>query len=104
MSPNPEYNRGARFERRVRDYLAKKGWVVIRSAGSRSPVDLVAARGGEVLVIQCKRDGSSSLAERCQLYTVAGEFEARPIIAEAPGGHILWAQVDEWGVRTETEL
>ena len=51
--------RGADFERRVRRHLERDGWFVIRSAGSRGPLDLVALRrdghaGCEVRLIQCK--------------------------------------------------
>ena len=51
--------RGTDFERRVRRRLESEGWFVVRSAGSRGPVDLVAVRrnghgGCEVRLIQCK--------------------------------------------------
>jgi Holliday junction resolvase len=51
--------KGADFERRVKRHLKRQGWCVIRAAGSRGPVDLVAIRrdghgGSEVRLIQCK--------------------------------------------------
>src|SRR5436309_12747800 len=51
--------RGADFERRVKRRLERDGWFVVRSAGSRGPLDLVALRrdghgGCEVRLIQCK--------------------------------------------------
>jgi len=48
------YARGRRFEWRVRDVLRGEGWLVLRTAGSRGPVDLIALRPGEVRFIQCK--------------------------------------------------
>jgi Holliday junction resolvase len=57
------YRRGVAFERRVQHLLERHGWRVIRSAGSHTPVDLVAWPpvetlawlAGQVWVIQCKR-------------------------------------------------
>ncbi len=51
--------RGAYFERRVRRHLEREGWFVVRAAGSRGPLDLVALRsdgrgGCEARLIQCK--------------------------------------------------
>ncbi len=51
--------RGADFERRVRRHLEREGWFVVRAAGSRGPLDLVALRsdrrgGCEARLIQCK--------------------------------------------------
>jgi Holliday junction resolvase len=51
------YRKGADFERRVLKHLEKQGYVVFRAAGSKSPVDLVALRSGEVMLVQCRVDG-----------------------------------------------
>lgn len=53
-----QYRRGADFERAVRTDLQGHGYVVIRSAGSKSPVDLIAFKQGELLLIQCKLPNS----------------------------------------------
>jgi len=47
--------RGCRVEYLARDRLRSRGFCVIRSAGSRAPVDLVAGRHREVLFVQAKR-------------------------------------------------
>jgi len=52
---NRLYNRGRAKEYRAMELLRKEGWVVGRSAGSHSPVDIFAAREGRVLLIQVKR-------------------------------------------------
>lgn len=53
--PNANYLRGRRFEWRVRDQLRKMGWTVLRTAGSKGPVDLVAVKAGSpVAFVQCK--------------------------------------------------
>ncbi len=50
------YRRGYRIELRVRDLLRKEGYLVLRSAGSKGPADLVAiGKNGEVRLIQVKR-------------------------------------------------
>lgn len=61
------YRRGADFERRIARYYLKMGYFVIRSAGSHSPIDLVALKAGEVELVQCKIDGVLSVAGRQQL-------------------------------------
>lgn len=54
---NKNYNSGRRFEYRVKKYLENKGYYVMRSAGSKSPFDLIAIpkyNGSIILLIQCK--------------------------------------------------
>jgi Holliday junction resolvase len=57
------YARGTAFERRTRERLEAVGWTVIRSAGSKTKVDLVAVSLGWVLFIQCKYNGILAKAE-----------------------------------------
>ena len=54
-----QYARGTRFEHDVRDHLKGQGYTVLRSAGSKTKVDLVAWKFGEVLFIQCKTGKSA---------------------------------------------
>lgn len=42
------------MEREVKKYLESKGYTCIRSAGSKSAVDIVAINDNEVLLVQCK--------------------------------------------------
>jgi hypothetical protein len=49
------YRRGRYVEYMARDHLKKKGCATVRSAGSRSPVDLVAWSQSMVRFIQVKR-------------------------------------------------
>jgi len=39
---NKNYNNGARRERRIMKKLEQEGWFCIRSAGSHSPIDIIA--------------------------------------------------------------
>lgn len=51
-----EYANGRTFEYLLRDWYVKKGYLVIRSAGSRGPADLLAINSKEVVLIQCKKE------------------------------------------------
>ncbi len=102
--PNPRYISGYRFEVRVRLHLLERGWLVFRSAGSRSVADLIALRTGEVMLVQCKVSGAWGLLERQNLARVAEEVGARPVLAARDGRHILWAEVDLQGTLTYIEL
>lgn len=51
------YQRGRANEYRAMGQLKKEGWIVLRSAGSHSPLDLFAAKGGERLLVQVKSGG-----------------------------------------------
>lgn len=51
---NKNYESGRRFEYRVRDYLEAKGYLVMRTAGSHSPFDLIATTYYKTLFVQCK--------------------------------------------------
>ena len=60
---NRKYVSGANFERQVKKQWEEDGWIVVRSAGSHGPADLVAAKGGIIRWIQCKTDGNLSKKE-----------------------------------------
>ena len=48
------YNIGRRFEYRIKKWFEDRGFFVVRSAGSRGLADLVAIKGKEVILVQCK--------------------------------------------------
>ena len=51
------YASGTKFEYLVRDYYKKNGFQVMRSAGSKGAVDLIAWNMyGDVMLIQCKKE------------------------------------------------
>ena len=60
---NRFYERGRAKEYRVMEMLKKDGWVVGRSAGSHSPVDIFAAKDGRVLLVQVKAGTARVAAE-----------------------------------------
>jgi len=59
---NKHYISGRNFEYSVRDHLEAKGYVVVRSAGSHTPIDLVAFNKYGFNLIQCKH-GKIKLSE-----------------------------------------
>lgn len=81
------YRGGADFEREVRAALVADGYqLVVRSAGSKTKVDLVAFKQDQVLFVQCKRNGVCPPAERAELLRVAGLLPsiAVPVVASRP--------------------
>ncbi len=79
-----QYEKGRRYEWKIRDEYRKKGYLVIRSAGSKSAFDLVAIKrdqyewreghGSEVLLIQCKT-GKSAEREKAKLQSLKNLYE-----------------------------
>ncbi len=78
------YRSGADFEREVRAHLVRNGYEVIRSAGSKTKVDLLAFKPGQILVIQCKRSGALPPAERVEVRRIAGVLNGVPLLASRP--------------------
>ncbi len=75
------YRRGRAFEYQVRDHLRERGFVVVRSAGSHTPADLVALGDLAPWIVQVKRDGRLSATERDAVLTMAKQARAWPILA-----------------------
>jgi len=48
------YERGRRVEYRVKEFLERQGYFVVRSAGSRFP-DLIAVKDGRALAVEVKK-------------------------------------------------
>lgn len=76
------YRLGRQFEYRIRDYLKKLGFFVLRSPASKSPIDLVAIRKGLVLFVQCKISGALPPKEWNALLDLSESVGAVPILAE----------------------
>jgi Holliday junction resolvase len=75
------YRKGAAFERDVRAYYERLGWVVTRQPKSQSPYDLVALKNGKAHLVQCKTNGKLSKADRALLFEVAFRVPAIPVLA-----------------------
>lgn len=51
---NRQYQKGRRWEYTAMNKLRRDGWVVSRSAASHGAVDVFAAKGGRLLLVQVK--------------------------------------------------
>lgn len=105
------YEAGRRFEWMVRDHLGENGYDLIRSAGSKSKVDLIALKPGEILFVQCKRrDGYVLPSERAELLRLARLALAVPLVAYRPARkpihyrRLLGGHPKEWESWTPDEL
>ena len=76
-----QYRTGRDFEHTVRADLVAGGYEVVRSAGSKTKIDLAAFAEGQTLFVQCKRDGKISPLERTELIRIAALVKAVPLLA-----------------------
>jgi Holliday junction resolvase len=81
------YEGGRAFEYETRRHLEANGYWCARAAGSKGKADLIAIKDGEVLIVQCKRDGRCSAAERLEVHRIAALLRGVgiPLIAARPG-------------------
>jgi len=59
---------------------------IVRSAGSHTPIDLIASNGKKLLAIQVKRGRYISAEEKGMLIQWAKAFRASPILARKQEG------------------
>lgn len=90
-----QYSRGRNLEYATRDLLIEQGFWVMRSAGSKTVVDLIALREDHALMVQCKLRGLISPDERKELLRVAKLIQAVPVVASKVAGssEILFHQL-----------
>lgn len=75
------YQKGRRFEYRVRDLFKKHGFLVIRGAQSK-PVDLVCLKDGRSILVECKvRKSSLGKNGKKELMELAEISKALPLLA-----------------------
>lgn len=83
------YARGRAFEYRVMHDLARRGFQVMRSPGSRGPADLIAVAVGQQLYVQAKVDGRITPEERTKFVELTSSIAARALLAERKDGRTL---------------
>jgi Holliday junction resolvase len=85
--PNKNYIRGRAFEYRVKKDLEDKGYIVVRSAGSKSPFDLVAislkVQYPDVILVQCKYGAKITKKERENLHKISKKIPKNIYVATA---------------------
>jgi Holliday junction resolvase len=87
------YLRGRSAEYRVKGLLEEQGYLVIRSAASHTPIDLLAAKDGVRLAVQVKVKGFFTREEKERLIRWAKQFEAKPILATKKRGRWILKEV-----------
>ena len=88
------YQRGYRFEVRVRKFLEGLGFQVMRSAGSKGPADLAAFGRGQVLLFSCKVDQSDFTIEgNNKLYRMARAGGGWPFLAWREKKRLIFSEV-----------
>lgn len=107
-SPRPggaPLSRGHDRERRVRDWLLERDWVVVRAAGSLGEIDLVALKAGETpRLVEVKSTAGGPYerfgpAERADLQQRAQWAGAAAWLAWwPPRGQLRWIPSHEWPV------
>ena len=94
MKPGRRYAFGRELEYAIRDELRSYEYFVLRSSHSETPVDLVALRKGEVLLIQCKRDGILAPKGWNALWAIAEDNHALALLARKQPktniGNLYW--------------
>ncbi len=78
------YKKGYNFERKIKLELEADGWKVIRSGGSKKP-DMVAARNGKIVIIECK------ITKKNKVYLECDEVENLKDVAEHFGAECMYA-------------
>lgn len=91
--PNRKYNKGANFERTIKKFLENTGHFVVRSAGSKGPVDLVSIdKMGAVTLIQCETSAITK-SKREKLEMVALMYDCNALmVKKGPKGHV-WTPI-----------
>jgi Holliday junction resolvase len=83
-----QYSKGANFERRLIKYLREQGFRAHRTAGSHTPIDVIAGIDGKVYAFQCQIDKYFPPAKIEALKDEAREFGAFPCLAWREGKEI----------------
>ena len=91
---NTPHRRGIAAEKHVRGMLRAKGYTkVILSDASRTPIDMLASNGINVLAVQVKQGGQFAESDRLQLVEWAGCFKAKPCLAHKVHGRWMLEQL-----------
>jgi Holliday junction resolvase len=93
MASLSRYKIGRALEYDLKRHLEQDGWRVIRSAGSHSPVDLVAFRHQCLIFLQVQKNGTLPKEKRNALALWAKEAKAIGIFAYRRKGKWLFMRI-----------
>ena len=98
---------GDRFERACALRLKAFGFLVIRSAGSLGPADLVALRGDRLpALVQCKITDNTTVRTRIAFHRLATDAGAVAVLVFRPAKRrgAIWVRVDDAGNRQPYDI
>lgn len=72
---NKSYEKGRRFEYKVKQWLEERGWLCFRTAGSHSPFDIIGMKEGETIGIQCKYNVKITRGEMKNLIMLKNDID-----------------------------
>jgi len=80
--PRNSYRKGVRYEYYVKQKLEEKGYLVVRTAGSHGPFDLIAldTEKREILLVQVTKRKSLPAELKRKLASLAGTYAVKPIV------------------------
>lgn len=88
------YISGRNAEYMIKRMLISEGFkFVIRSAGSHTPVDLIATDGKSIVVVQVKKGSYISKIEKALFYDWGKAFGAKPLLATKKDGRWVLTEV-----------
>ncbi len=103
--PNPKYVKGVGRENEIAEWFEARGWATCTSRGSRSPVDVLAAKAGEpMFAVQVKAGAAGKghfrnfpPAERNALLAWAAKAGAVPVLCSWRDGQLpAFFTSNEW--------
>jgi Holliday junction resolvase len=80
--PRSPYRKGARYEYYVKQLLEEKGYLVVRTAGSHGPFDLIAIdkEKREILLVQVTKRRYLPAELKRRLASLAGTYAVKPVV------------------------
>lgn len=95
-----QYKRARGFEYRVRDDMARHGFVTVRSPASKTPVDVYCIGMGKSVFVQCKTNGYVGPEEWNRFLAYSRSVGAVPVVASmGPNNRgIRYMLVKDWKV------
>lgn len=88
------YISGRNAEYTIKKLLISTGFTyVIRSAGSHTPVDLIATDGRSIMAVQVKKGSYISRDEKALFYKWGKAFGAKPMLATKKDGRWTLTEV-----------
>ena len=86
------YSRGANFERRLCKHLIGQGFRAHRTAGSHTPIDVIAGIDGKCYAFQCQLDKYFAPVKVEALIDEAKAYGAIPMLAWRDKGKIVLSE------------